>query len=300
MNRRELVGGAAAFLLGHGAAVSASPAALSDALPASREEFPIIRSRTYLDSAHWHPMSTASAAAVKTYLDYCVSRSPAANAMLGTMEADVRMQFAGLINASPSEIAYVQSTMMGENLLLKSIIASHPDANIVTDELHYQGSIYLYRSLQRNGRDVRIVKERDGRVEMNALQHAIDHNTCFIALSLVSFANGCMHDLESVCTLAHAHGAYVYADIVQAVGAVPLDVRASAVDFAACSSYKWLMGDTGVGFLYVRQDLLGTVVQRTVYGKLQMTAFESHNFSLRSAGRCPVNLEGRSRNSRLC
>ena len=65
-----------------------------------------------------------------------------------------------------------------------------------------------------------------------------------------------------MCDLAHAHGAYVYADIIQGAGAVPFDVRASGVDFAACSSYKWLMGDFGLGFLYVREDLLGTVMRR--------------------------------------
>jgi hypothetical protein len=55
--------------------------------------------------------------------------------------------------------------------------------------------------------------------------------------------NGFEHDLKAVCDLAHSRGAKVYADAGQAVGAVPVDVRASGVDFLACSSYKWLMGD---------------------------------------------------------
>jgi len=278
MNRREWIGGAAALLAGRGAIVPLRDAVYSGALPASREEFPIDSSSTYLDCAHWHPISSASASAVRSYVDYILTRSPATCPMLSTMEVDVRKQFAALINATPLEIGYVQSTMMGENLVLQSIGASRPAGNIVTDELHYQGSIYLYRSLQRKGHDVRIVKERNGRIEMKYLERAVDHKTRLVALSLVSFANGFMHNLEQVCTLAHAHGAYVYADIVQAVGAIPLDVRASGVDFCACSSYKWLMGDKGIGFLYVRQDLLGSVVQRTVYGKMQMTEFESHIF----------------------
>jgi selenocysteine lyase/cysteine desulfurase len=39
------------------------------------------------------------------------------------------------------------------------------------------------------------------------------------------------------------------------------------------------MGDMGIGFLYVREDLLGSVVQRTMYGKMQMTSFENHIFT---------------------
>lgn len=278
MNRREWIGGAGALLLGHGAIVPQPVTAPSGTLPASRREFPIIGARAFLDNAHWHPISSASAGAVKSYLDYIQFRSPASDSMLSTMEDDVRTQFAALINAKPFEIGYVQSTMMGENFVLQSISASRPGGNIVTDELHYQGSIYLYRSLQRKGHDVRIVKERDGRIEMKDLQRAVDSNTRLVALSLVSFANGFMHDLKRVCALAHTHGAHVYADIVQAVGAIPLDVRASGVDFCACSSYKWLMGDKGIGFLYVRQDLLGSVLQRTVYGKMQITGFENHIF----------------------
>jgi selenocysteine lyase/cysteine desulfurase len=207
-----------------------------------------------------------------------MSRSTAGSAQISTMEDDVRAQFAALIHAHPDEIGYVQSTMMGENLVLQSVGAARPGGNIVTDELHYQGSIYLYRSLQSNGHDVRIVKQRGGRIAIEDLEQAIDGNTRLVALSLVSFSNGFMHNLKQVCALAHAKGAHVYADLVQAVGAVPIDVRASGVDFCACSSYKWLMGDKGIGFLYVRQDLLGTVAQRTMYGKLQMTGFESHLF----------------------
>ena len=71
---------------------------------------------------------------------------------------------------------------------------------------------------------------------------------------VVASYNGFQHDLKAVCDLAHANGAYVYADIVQSVGAVPLDVRAIGLDFAACSGFKWLMADFGLGFLYARED----------------------------------------------
>lgn len=49
-----------------------------------------------------------------------------------------------------------------------------------------------------------------------------------------------------MCDLAHASGALVYCDIVQAAGATPIDVRATGADFCACSSFKWLMGISGL------------------------------------------------------
>ena len=73
--------------------------------------------------------------------------------------------------------------------------------------------------------------------------------------------------------LAHARGAYVFADIIQAVGAVPVDVKALGIDFAATGTYKWIMGERGFGFLYVSEDLQGAVLPTTRYGHRQVTNF---------------------------
>jgi selenocysteine lyase/cysteine desulfurase len=71
--------------------------------------------------------------------------------------------------------------------------------------------------------------------------------------------------------VAHAHGAYVYADIIQGAGAIPIDVKALGIDCAACGTYKWLGGDRGFGFLYVREDLQDSVVKRSRYGATQFS-----------------------------
>ena len=279
INRREWLAGAAASLLLTTELTAQEPGAAPAAvLPASSDEFPIVATRTYMNCARWHPMSTFSARAMRDYADYAMTRSPKQRELVDTMDDQVRASFAQLINANPLEISYVQSTMMGENIVLAGVGAFRSSGNIVTDVLHYQASIYLYKSLQQSGHDVRIVGQRNGRIEIEDMEAAIDKNTCLVSLSLVSFANGFQHDLKRVCELAHAHGAHVYADIVQAAGAVPIDVRDSGVDFCACSTYKWLMGDMGIGFLYVREDLLGTVIHRTQYGKEQITDFENHIF----------------------
>jgi selenocysteine lyase/cysteine desulfurase len=198
--------------------------------------------------------------------------------LLRTMEKTALANFAALINAEPLEVAYVQSTMSAENIVLAGLGLPRAPFNIVTDALHYQGSIFMYRTLQQMGHDVRVIPERDGKVHMEELARAINDNTRLVAFSLVSFANGFQHDLAAVCKLAHSHGAYVYADIVQAVGAIPVDVKASNVDFCGSSTYKWLMGDMGTGFMYIRKDLLGESFQRTQYGKEQFVDYENHIF----------------------
>jgi selenocysteine lyase/cysteine desulfurase len=197
----------------------------------------------------------------------------------GRMQADVKRMFAQLINAQPSEISFVGSTMAGENLIASGLGLGSGGGNVVTDALHFEGSLYLYGALRKQGLEVRIVKPRsDWRIHLEDLDRVIDGKTRLVALSQVSMINGFQHDLKAVCELAHSRKALVFADVIQAAGAVPLDVRASGVDFCACSSYKWLMGDMGVGFLYVREDLLGRVVRRSQYGYRQLTKMDYHLF----------------------
>jgi selenocysteine lyase/cysteine desulfurase len=152
----------------------------------------------------------------------------------------------------------------------------------------------MYRSLQQQGVDVRIAMPREGRVHLEDLARLVDRNTKLVAVSMVSFLNGFQHDLQAVASLAHAHGAHMYADIIQSAGCVPVDLHASQVDFAACATYKWLMGDFGLGFFYVRQDLQGSVIKRTMYGFEQLASFDYHFFPHQPSGAEPFTLTVRN------
>jgi selenocysteine lyase/cysteine desulfurase len=69
----------------------------------------------------------------------------------------------------------------------------------------------------------------------------------------------------------------VYADIIHAAGCIPVDVKATGVDFAACASYKWLMGDFGLGFLYVRKELQHKLI-RSQFGYYQLENLHDHDY----------------------
>jgi selenocysteine lyase/cysteine desulfurase len=172
----------------------------------------------------------------------------------------------------------IPRTIAGENLIVTSLDLAHTRGNIVTDELHFQGSLNLYRTLQSKGVDIRIVKARNWRIELADVEKAMDRNTKLIAVSGVSQVNGFQPDLKALTSLAHSQGVYVYADMVQAVGAVPVDVRSSGVDFSSCGSQKWLMGDEGLAFLYVREGLAVEIVKRTQFGVRQITGLQNHLF----------------------
>jgi selenocysteine lyase/cysteine desulfurase len=264
LNRRELLTGlgaaAAAAAIGDANALAA-PAAGPAGFP-RKADFAFEKGMTYLSGAFTHPMPIAAA---DVYREAVTRRATvgAAAAPAAAARVDPKAAFAALINAKPSEVSYIPNTSAGENLVVEWLGIRNVDGNVVTDALHFEGALIHLMELQKQGLDLRLVPARDGRIDMADLERVVDRKTRLVEVSLVSMYNGFQHDLKAVCDLAHAHGAYVYADVIQAAGAVPIDVRASGVDFAACATYKWLMGDFGLGFFYVREDLLGTVVQRT-------------------------------------
>jgi selenocysteine lyase/cysteine desulfurase len=219
-------------------------------------------------------------------------RGPAAGAdFAGSKLEEVKGLFARLIHAKPSEIAFVQSTMMGENVVASGLGLANNAGNVVTDELHYNGSLYLYKTLEKAGLDLRIVKHRDWQIDVRDAAKATDRRTKLIAMTLVSNINGFQHDTRGLSDLAHAHGAYLYADIVQAAGAVPIDVRALGIDFASCSTYKWLMGERGLGYLYIREELQGGALKPTQFGDRQYNNFLYHNFPYTPPGRAAFTWE---------
>ena len=199
-------------------------------------------------------------------------------------DAAVREKFARLINADADEIAYVQSTMSAEQMILRGLGLPASRGHIVTDTLHFFGSLPLYEEMARQGAHVSWVRERDGRIPLEDLRRAVRPGTRLVALSLVSTVNGFQHDLKAVCDIAHAHGALVYADIIHAAGCVPVDVRASGVDFAACATYKWLMGEFGLGFVYARKDVQ-PLLRRTECGYYGLKDFTTHVYPLDPPGR---------------
>jgi selenocysteine lyase/cysteine desulfurase len=236
---------------------------------------------TYLNAAFSHPLGAHARAAGQAYLQartYEVDRSwPRVNARDAAVAA-----FAGLINASPSEIAVVTSTMEGENLIAAAI-GLGPEAGVVTDAFHYDASLAMYGELQRTGVPVKVVSPRNNVMDLRDFETAIGKGTRLVAVSLVSSQTGFKHDLKSLCEIAHAKGAMVYADIIQAVGAISLDVRESGVDFCSCGTYKWLMGDFGTGFLYVRADRLDSL-RRVQLGWRQLASSGHHVYPFDSPG----------------
>jgi selenocysteine lyase/cysteine desulfurase len=265
--RACLIGSAAAAALPFSAEAARAEQPFDPVSPLPHKDafFPI--RGTYLNCASQHPLSRGGRHAIDRYLDYKSYSVDSDFSNFATYQSALR-KYARLINADESEVCYVQSTTVGENLILKALDFPNGGGRIVTDELHYVGSIPTYDQLAKSDVDVATIRTTDGRISIEEFEKAITPDTRLVAISSVSMVNGFRHDLEKICEIAHARGALVYADVVHEVGSMPFDVRESGVDFCSSASYKWLMGEQGLGFLYARKDRLAEI-RRPWFGHYQ-------------------------------
>lgn len=247
-------------------AASAAAAAATPAIASARADFPWASKETYLNTATEHPLSRQTAASMQEYLNALVHGPDSARDKFenGQLMTKVKAMFAKLINAQPNEIGFTPSTQTGENIVLEGLNVM-AGGNVVTNDLHYGGSLLNYRERRKQGLDVRIVEHKDYVMDFRDLERAVDRKTKLIAIAIVSNINGYVHEIRKIADLAHSHGAYVYVDAIQAAGAVPIDVKAMGIDFLACSAYKWLQGGR-FGYLYVREDLQETALKGKLFG----------------------------------
>jgi selenocysteine lyase/cysteine desulfurase len=252
---------------------------------AVRADFPRAAEKLWLAAAETHPYGVHTLAALEQYIQYR-AWGPGARPQSFTaeMQQETKALFAALIGAQPAEIAFVQSTTDGENMVLAGLGLSQPGAkpggNIVIDDLHFEASKYIYTTLARAGNiELRVVPHRNWRIELADVEAAVDEQTRLVSLALVSQVNGYLADIGAISRLAHAHGAFVYADIIQGAGNTPIDMTAMGIDFAACGTYKWLMGDFGIGFLYIRAGLHETV-EPTRFSLRQVQSQTDYDFTV--------------------
>jgi selenocysteine lyase/cysteine desulfurase len=106
-----------------------------------------------------------------------------------------------------------------------------------------------------------VVESPDGiSVPVEAIARAVDHRTALVATSHVFFTSGAIQDIKAIAAVAHEKGALCFIDAYQSVGQIPVDVHATGVDFLTAGGLKWLLGGTGIVFLYVREEVARRLV----------------------------------------
>jgi len=227
-------------------------------LEAIRSEFAVTQEYAYLDHAAVGPLPSTVVEATKRTVQQKSEGGIHWESWEDTAEA-TRRAIADLIKARQEEIALVHSTSEGLAIVANGL-SYEKGQNIVTCDLEFMSNLFPWQALtKRNGLELRVVRNRDGKLRMEDFADAIDAKTKIVALSYVQYSNGFRTNLRELSKIAHEHGAYVVTDAVQAVGQMPVNVADLGVDFLATSGYKWLLSPISTGFLYIRRNLFEEV-----------------------------------------
>ena len=173
---------------------------------------------------------------------------------------EVREEVGRFVNASAAEIALTQNATMGMNFLANGLDLEPGDEVITTDQEH-PGGISPWRLLaKRRGivvRELPLLPAFAGGPEaiVKLFEDALTQRSKVVMFSHVTSALGARLPARELCALAASRRALSIVDGAQAVGQLPVDVKAIGCDAYVASPHKWLLAPKGTGFLVLRREV---------------------------------------------
>ncbi len=223
-----------------------------------RNHFPIFENKIYLNSCSQGALSDEVRQSYDDYLadwdekgspwEYWVERNEAA-----------RNAFAGLVNAEASEVAVVTSASAGVSALASGFDFSGERNRVVVSDFEFPTVTQIWHAQEARGAEVVHVAAAGNTIPLSRFADAIDERTAIVSITHVCFRNGAKLDIPAIVELAHSKGALVLLDSYQALGTMPIDVKALKVDFLVGGVLKYLLASAGLAYLYARKDLLPTL-----------------------------------------
>ncbi|HJY86107.1 MAG TPA: aminotransferase class V-fold PLP-dependent enzyme [Candidatus Acidoferrales bacterium] len=223
-----------------------------------REEFPILSRTTYMISNSLGAMPRGVYDRMRDYADAWATRGVRAWEE-GWWEMAVRVgdRIGALLGAAPGDISLHQNVTLTQAVIASCFDFRGPRNKVVMVDMEFPSILYFYQEQRSRGARVETIRSEDGiSIPLEKLLAAIDDQTLLVPISYVLFRSSSILDARAIIERAHAVGAHVVLDLFQAAGTVPIDLRALGADFAVGGVLKWLCGGPGVGFLYVRPDLV--------------------------------------------
>ncbi len=236
-----------------------------------------MRNRIYLDNA-----STTSLApeALESMLPFLQESWGNPSSIHGTgREARkaidrARRQVAAAIGAEVKDIYFTAGGSESDNWAIKGIAFAHRNRgnHIITSAIEHHAVLEPCEWLEKQGfRVTRLPVDATGRVRPEDVERAVSPETVLISVMAANNEIGTLEPIGEIAAIAKRHGIPFHTDAVQAIGAVPIDVRRSGIDLLSLSGHKF-HGPKGVGALYVRG---GLKIDPLVHGGEQERGYRS-------------------------
>lgn len=172
---------------------------------------------------------------------------------------EARELTAKLINAKNSEIVFVKNTTEAINIIAYTWALRNLERGdeVITSLMEHHSNMTPWITLsQIKGIKVRFIGvNSDGTLKIEEIPKLITKKTKLISITHVSNVLGTINDVKSIVKMAHERNIKILIDGAQSVPHMPVNVRDLDCEFLAFSGHK-MLGPSGIGVLYVREDVL--------------------------------------------
>lgn len=222
---------------------------------AFRDLFPIFEKKVFLNSCSKGALSTSVERAYEAYLDSWRTEGSPWDEWVAVLER-ARTAFAGTIGASADEIAVSYSASTAAAGLLSALSFDGERNRIVIGDFEFPTLAHNLLAQKRRGASFVRVRASNHRLPAESYAREIDERVRLVPVAHVCFRNGYRQDIDAVVRAAKAAGSLSLVDDYQSTGTLPLDVEKLQCDFLITGVLKYMLGSSGLGFLYVRRGLI--------------------------------------------
>ncbi len=183
------------------------------------------------------------------------------------------------INAkSTKEVLFTRGTTTSINWVAQFAgqILKTGDEIVISIMEHHSNIVPWQEVVKKTGAILKFVYLKDGQLDMDNLRKKITNQTKFVSIAHVSNVLGTINPVEEITKIAHEHGAYMVVDGAQSTPHMAIDLQKMDVDFFAFSGHK-MMGPTGIGVLYGKEELLNQFEPIEFGGEMIDFVYESHS-----------------------
>ena len=169
-----------------------------------------------------------------------------------------RADVAAVIHAEPREILFTSGGSEADNQAIRSAAALGQKTgkkHIISTAFEHHAVLHTLKKLEQEGFAVTLLDvHSDGLVRPEEVEAAIREDTCLVTVMFANNEIGTIQPIREIGAICRKHGVLFHTDAVQAVGHVPIDVKADNIDLLSSSAHKF-HGPKGTGFLYARKGI---------------------------------------------